>query len=538
MTNGNVIEYTPLDQIPKIVEDLRASFATGITRNVEFRKQQLMKLFDMINDNKEILADCLKADLNMTKGEAYASNIEPAMYEIGYMLENMDQWLKPTYPSLAHQPSYMGGDICIQKVPQGVVFLISPWNYPVRLTLIPLIGAIASGNVALVKQSELSVNTTSVISRLLKEYMDERVVRIVNGGAEETTVLLDQRADHLFYTGSGAIGKIVAAAAAKNLCKTTLELGGKCPAAVFGVKSKDSLEVIARRIIWGKFYNCGQTCVGVDYVLVEKSICDNLVSELLNAVNEFYGSNPINSPDFGRIINKRQFSRLVGLLSKSKGTINTYNNDKLVSGTSTELNLNSDFGCDEGNLFVPPTIVTNVQPGDSLLSGELFGPILPVVAVDDVQSAIDFINSMDYPLALYSFNEDVDQAKLVGECTRSGSFVVNDTMIHTACHSIPFGGFGPSGLGSYFGLASIETFTHGKSTMIGRLNYPPKNLDSLRFPPYSGSENEWKGVASKAFIYPTWRSLRSSFISKMLTYIPGWRTFSILPIAVSRLTKK
>ncbi|PVV02935.1 hypothetical protein BB560_002592 [Smittium megazygosporum] len=457
-----ILEYTKVEEIPKIVSELEASYFSGITLDLEFRKQQLLALYRLIKENTAALVDAMKKDLNKSEFESLMSEIMGVEYEIGYQLANFEKWLVSEKPDLSYQPGYAGADIRVEKVPQGVIISVSPWNYPFRLTMLPLVGMIAAGNVVVVKQSEVSQHTTALLSRLLGQYVDNRILKIVNGGPKETGVLLEQKADHICYTGSGAVGKIMVTAAAKHLAKVTLELGGKSPVIVYGLEKQD-LDIAARRIIWGKLINCGQTCLGVDYILVEKNLREYLVKQLVAAVKEFYTENPKASPDYGRIIAQRHYDRIFNLVSGSKGDV--------VLGNIKDW--------DRETLYIPPTIVDKVEFGDSLLSEEIFGPILPVVSIDSISQALTYVNQNDHPLAIYCFTNDSEVKSAVSKFTRSGSLVFNDTMMHSGCHSVPFGGVGPSGTGAYMGKASIDNFSHHKTVMVSKLHSLDQKLDKL-----------------------------------------------------------
>ncbi|OMJ20259.1 Fatty aldehyde dehydrogenase [Smittium culicis] len=506
-----------------IVDELRKNFASGVTLDFEFRKQQLKAIYNLIEENRSDICDALYKDLHKNETEAWFSEIDVVVFEIGSLLENMDNWLKPEVPDTSTQPAFMNSKFEIVKAPQGVVTMISPWNYPVRLVLAPLAGAIAAGNVVVIKQSQISAHTSALLTNLLSKYMDNRVVKLVNGAIEETTVLLKQQVDHMFFTGSGMVGKIVAQAAASQLCRLTLELGGKCPVIITNLaESKAKLDIIARRLVWGKLLNCGQTCLASDYVLVDKDIHNDLILSIKKAILEFYSSNPKNSADYGRIISSSHFERIKSLVEKS--------NADMVIGNLEEWDIN--------DLYIPPTVMDNAKPDDSLMSDELFAPVLPIMQISSSQDAIEFINSRNLPLAIYLFTDDSNVRSAITSRTRSGSIVYEDTMIHAGCNNIPFGGFGHSGAGSYMGKYSILNFSHQRNVMTNSLNFPPKKLDALRLPPYTGNDYAWKKFTSQAMVFPNFRFARSGIFSYCLTFIPSWRTLQAIPHIIRAMIRK
>ncbi|MFE2992330.1 aldehyde dehydrogenase family protein [Streptomyces sp. NPDC059262] len=341
--------------------------------------------------------------------------------------------------------------------------IIAPWNYPLTLTLNPLVGALSAGNAAVVKPSELAPATSALIAGLLPRYVE--AVAVVEGAVEETTLLLEQRFDHIFYTGNGTVGRIVAAAAARNLTPTTLELGGKSP--VFIDETAD-MAVTARRLAWGKFTNAGQTCVAPDYVLVTPAARDSLLSALPGTIREMFGPNPRTSSDYGRIVNDRHFQRLTRLLAEGK---------PLAGGPS-----------DAAERYIAPTVLTDVPHGAAVMTEEIFGPILPVLTVRDVHEAIDFINARDKPLSLYAFTRDRAARRALLEKTSSGGIVYNAPMIHLGVPNLPFGGVGESGMGAYHGKTSFDAFSHRKPVLSKptrpdtlRLIYAPHTSRSFAF---------------------------------------------------------
>ncbi|HYL51007.1 MAG TPA: aldehyde dehydrogenase family protein, partial [Acidimicrobiia bacterium] len=336
--------------------------------------------------------------------------------------------------------------------------IIGPWNYPVQLVLAPLIGAIAAGNCAVLKPSEVAPHASRTLARILPEYLDPDAVAVVEGAVPETTALLAERFDHVFYTGNGAVGRIVMEAAAKHLTPVTLELGGKSPAIV---DRHADVAVAARRIAWGKYVNAGQTCVAPDYVLVDAQLEDALLDRLRESVHQFYGADPRRSPDYARIVNDRHFERLQRLARDGE----------IVYGGEH----------DAASRYFAPTALRNVPVGASVMQEEIFGPILPVIPVADVTAAIDFVNEREKPLALYLFSESQAVQERVVEETTSGGVALNATMMHLAVAELPFGGVGPSGIGAYHGRAGFDTFSHKKSVLA-----KPTRIDPpIAYPPYT-----------------------------------------------------
>ncbi|KAF9183914.1 aldehyde dehydrogenase 3, member A2 [Haplosporangium sp. Z 27] len=356
----------------------------------------------------------------------------------------------------------------IRKDPLGMVLIIGAWNYPLSLLLAPAVGAIAAGNTVVLKPSEVSPNTAELLTRLLPSYLDQRAYRIINGAVEETTLLLEIKFDHIFYTGSGQVGKIIMGAAAKQLTSVTLELGGKSPAFI----SRDvDIAITARRLAFGKFFNCGQTCIAPDYLIVERGIEDKLVEAFKASILEFYGTAVSESTSYGRIVNKSHFLRLKSLLDQSKG--------KIVAGGEL----------DEQDLFISPTIVLGVEKDDKLMEGEIFGPILPIMLVDRLVEGVKYVNRGDQPLALYVFSKNKRAIDYILDHTRSGGVVVNDALVHFIVSNLPFGGTGPSGIGNYHGKRSFDVFSHERSALVKTMGM--EKLNDLRYPPYTEKKTRW-----------------------------------------------
>ncbi|KAJ2356268.1 hypothetical protein GGF43_002182, partial [Coemansia sp. RSA 2618] len=504
------LEFTPVGDIAGIFNDVRTGFTSGAMQTLDSRKHQLRQFLRGLREEKKALLDAVYFDLHKSHGETELFEYGSVEYEVGQFLDNLDKWARPDSNELAMlQPAFMLSRGEVRKDPRGTVVIIGAWNYPIRILLLPVVGALAAGNTVVIKPSEMSPHTAVVVARVLK-YMDPRVLRVVQGGVEETTMLLQQKFDHYFYTGNGKVGKIVAHAAAERLAGVTLELGGKSPAIVHA--DVGDLTPTATRIMWAKLSNAGQTCVGVDYLLVHRSVKDKLLPLLAEAAIGMYSSTPQKSPDYGRMVNNRNWIRVMRLLNESEGT---------------QIKVTGDEP-DENDRFIPPILVDGVRFDDSLMTEELFGPILPIITYDTLDEAIDLVNAGDQPLALYAFAKD-DSAEHIISRTRSGTAVVNDTFIHLGAHSYPFGGVGPSGVGNYTGKYSFDTFSHQRYVLKRPLWFPAPGLDTVRMPPYSGNGNSWKRDLGNKMVHPTPRSLRDSFLGKLFTFIPFWRVLAIIP---------
>ncbi|HEU5301513.1 MAG TPA: aldehyde dehydrogenase family protein [Acidimicrobiia bacterium] len=452
---------TPDLDAPALVARLRRTFDTGHTRPLAWRRAQLDALRSALTEREPEILDALAGDLAKPPLEAWGTEIGFVLNEIDHVRKHLKRWTRPTKvrTALATKPSKAR----VVREPLGVVLIISPWNYPVQLTLVPLIGAIAAGNTAVVKPSEVAPRTSAVLTSLIGDALDTDAIAVVEGAVEETQALLAQRWDHIFYTGNGTVGRIVMRAAAEHLTPVTLELGGKSPVIV---DASADLEVAARRIVWGRFLNAGQTCIAPDYVLVARQHEEHLLELMREAVTDFYGTDPKASPDYARIIDDRHFSRLVSLLD---------------SGTAV-----TGGDHDAAERYLAPTVLRDVAPDSPAMQEEIFGPILPVLPVDSTDAAIEFVNERDKPLALYVFANDGDASDRVLARTSSGGACVNATLFHTAVAELPFGGVGESGVGAYHGKASFDTFTHTKSVLRKR----PKPDPALAYPPYTARKEK------------------------------------------------
>jgi aldehyde dehydrogenase (NAD+) len=439
-----------------VVADLRAHYRAGVNRPLARRLEQLSRLRSLLTEGADELEAALAADLGKAAAESQLTEIGVVIGEIDHARRNLRRWLRPKrVPTpLIIAPATSS----VLREPLGVVLIIAPWNYPVQLTLAPLVGALAAGNTVVLKPSEIAPATSAALARLIPRYLDTRVVTVVEGGVDETTALLGQKFDHIFYTGNGRVGRIVMQAAAAHLTPVTLELGGKSPVYV---DSTVDLRVAARRVAWGKFMNAGQTCVAPDYLLVEASIAARFVELLRESILGFYGADPATSGSYGHIITDQHFDRLVGLLDDATVAI---------GGES-----------DAATRFIAPTVLTGVDRGSASMQQEIFGPILPVIPVSGIQEAVDFINDGDKPLALYAFTRSKQaQRKLLRE-TSSGAVSVGVPSMHLLVGGLPFGGVGESGMGAYHGERSVALFSHEKAVLAKPLK--PDTV-GLVYPPY------------------------------------------------------
>ena len=422
------------------VQRMRDGFDSGRSRPIAWRRDQLGALRRLLVENQGALQDALFSDLRKSPTESDLTEIGILVREIDHTLRHLGRWLRPRrvpvplvlLPSTAQ----------IVREPLGVVTVIAPWNYPVQLLLAPLIGAIAAGNTVVLKPSELAVATSTLIARLVPAYLDRDAVVVVEGGIPQTTELLAQRVDHIFYTGNGVVARIVLQAAALNLTPVTLELGGKSPVWVDGTAD---LASVARRIAWGRFANAGQTCVAPDYVLTTPAVAARLEPLLVSAIAALYGADPQTSPDYGRIVNKRQFDRLAGMLDQGR----------LVTGGAV----------DAAGLYIAPTVLADVDVTSPVMTDEIFGPILPIVTVPGLADAIEFIGARDKPLALYAFTRSRAAVRALLTRTSSGAVGLGAPMSHLMVPGLPFGGVGASGMGSYHGERSVALFSHDKSVL-------------------------------------------------------------------------
>jgi aldehyde dehydrogenase (NAD+) len=453
---------TAVSDIAAIVGRVRDGADSALMAGEEARVTQLRQVKRLLQENDDAINAALAADLGKSPLEAFTTETSFVIGEVEHAVQHLGAWMQPlrVRVPLTLRP----GTARVIRQPLGTVLIISAWNYPIHLTFAPLVGALAAGNTAVLKPSEVAPASSAVIAELVPRYLDERVVQVVEGGPTETEALLAERFDHILYTGGQTAARIVMRAAAEQLTPVTLELGGKSPAIV---AADADVDVAARRIAWGRFTNAGQTCVAPDYVLVAQAVEDRFLGAVLRAVHDFYGENPRTSPDYGRIVNDRHFDRLTRLLDDG-------GYEAVVAGGSG----------DRGTRYFAPTVLAGVDPDAPVMAEEIFGPILPVLVVENVDAAVTFVNSRPHPLALYVFTEDQPTAERIIERTKSGGVAVNHTMVHLGIPDLPFGGVGACGIGSYHGEAGFDTFSHRR----GVLHKASKPDPSVTYPPYK----RWK----------------------------------------------
>ena len=442
-----------------LVAGQRAYFLSGATRPAAWRVAQLNAVKAMISENRGAMFDALTHDLRRNRFEADLMDVEYNVKEADYALDHLHEWMKPerVHTPLVFEP----GHVRVRRDPLGVTLIMGAWNEPFMLTLAPLVAAIAGGNTAVLKPSEISEACSAVTAQLVPRYLDTEAFAVAEGGVAETTALLKQKWDLIFFTGSPQVGKIVHQAAAKHLTPAVLELGGKNPTIVH---SSAIVKSAARRIAFGRYLNSGHICTAPDHVLVWPEVKDEFVHEMGEAVREFYGDDPKQSPDYGRIINDKNFERIAGFLGS--GTV-------AVGGQT-----------DPADRYIAPTVLTDVSPDSPIMQDEVFGPILPVLEIDSVSAVIDWVNSHPRPLGLYIFAEDDEVTEQILEATESGDACVNDCSIHPLIPELPFGGVGNSGMGKYHGRYGFEAFTNARGVLYHGAKLDP----GVKYPPYSEHE--------------------------------------------------
>src|SRR5262245_17145065 len=438
-----------------LVSGHRKYFQSGATRSMKWREKQLTALRAMMKDHAEEFYGALWTDLRRNRIDSDWSDVKYINGEVRHALAHLRRWMKPRPIStpLVLMPSHTQ----VRFDPLGVGLIIGTWNYPVMLTLSPLIAAISGGNAAVIKPSEIAPATADVIASRLPEYLDRGAFSVVTGGVQAASALLEQQWDHIFFTGGTKGAKVVMAAAAKTLTPFVLELGGKSPTTV---RSSANLRVAARRIAHGRWSNAGQTCTAPDYVLVFKDVARPFLEHLKETIVRFYGEDPQKSADYGRIVSDRHFDRLVSLLAR--GTI--YHGGQH----------------DRADRFIAPTVLVNVSPDSPVMQEEIFGPILPILEVGDVNEAIDFVNARMSPLGLYLFAEDRSVTEQILASTTSGAAVVNDCTVQPIIHDLPFGGIGDSGMGKYHGEWGFRAYTNSRAV----LSHSTWIDLGVRYPPY------------------------------------------------------
>ncbi|MFI2608411.1 aldehyde dehydrogenase family protein [Kitasatospora sp. NPDC018619] len=430
---------TPAEAVAR----LRATFRTGRTRPLAWRTGQLTGLRALMTENREEITAALHADLRKPRAEAEALEVDFTVREIDHTLRHLEQWLHPEpVPAAALTRLPPGSTAHTRHDPLGTVLVIAPWNYPVQLVLVPLVGAIAAGNTVLTKPSELAPACSALLARLLPRYVDPQAVTVVEGDGGTTAALLAERFDHILYTGGAGHGRAVLRAAAEHLTPVTLELGGKSP--VFVDRGVD-LDVVADRVARAKFVNAGQTCVAPDYLLTDPDTAEALEGALARAVTALFGPDPARSPAYGRLVNERHFDRVAALLDSGRTVFGGQH--------------------DRADRYIAPTLLAEVKPDAPAMQEEIFGPVLPIVEVADVGEAIAFVNDGEHPLALYAFTEDAEARRRLAEETASGGLNFGLPLAHPGILELPFGGVGESGFGRYHGRWSLDTFSHRRAVL-------------------------------------------------------------------------
>ena len=450
-----------IEKIATNVNRLREYFASGTSRDIDWRIEQLNQIKRFTAEQESAINSALQADLGKCQLEAWSGEVGYVLSEVDHAIKNIKKWAgnrRVSTPIIA-QP----GKSYLQPQPLGTVLIIGAWNYPYQLVVAPLIAAIAAGNCAVIKPSELSPETAKILDKLVSS-LDNDAFMAVQGGVEESTEVLKQKFDHILYTGGEAVGKIVMRAAAEHLTPVTLELGGKSPCIV---DSSANLEVSVSRIAWCKWMNAGQTCVAPDYVIVEKSFLDTFVTALIAKIKHFYGDDSVNSPDYARIVNKRHWQRIIRYLDGQ----------------------NVAFGgeSNEASLHIAPTVLVDPALDSAIMQEEIFGPLLPIITVDKIDDAIALINQRPKPLAMYLFTKDLHLEGRVLNETTAGNMCINDGMMFMTNKELPFGGVGTSGMGSYSGQSGFDTFSHLKAVMKRSFAF---DVD-LRYPPYTDNKLKW-----------------------------------------------
>ncbi|MCL6661707.1 MULTISPECIES: aldehyde dehydrogenase [Paenibacillus] len=429
-----------MDQAKQLVTEQRTFFYTGQTKNIEYRINALQQLRKGIEKYQQRIQDALRADLNKSEAEAYGSEIRIVLGELDFALEHLQEWASPK--QVPTNPAMPDGVSTIYPEPYGVALIIAPWNYPFQLAFGPLIGAIAAGNCAVIKPSELTPAVSRLTYDLIQEIFPQEYIAVMEGEVEASTALLKEKFDYIFFTGSTGVGRIVMKAAAEHLTPVTLELGGKSPAIVH---SDADLKLVAQRIVRGKFLNAGQTCVAPDYLLVHEQVHDELINLIGAEIKDKFGDDVLQNTDFPHIVNARNFDRLSKFLTDGK---------TLIGGRSVR-----------EQLLIEPTVLGDVNWESAVMQEEIFGPILPVFTYSDLKPMLDEIVRRPKPLALYLFTQDEQLQDQVLNQVSFGGGCINDTLSHMTSHYLPFGGVGESGMGSYHGQQSFDVFSHHKSVL-------------------------------------------------------------------------
>jgi len=446
----------------ELVERQRRYFLTNATKKLDFRRRQLQRLRDLIEQYEDDIIQALFADLHKHEFEAYATEVGFVRKDLDKAIAKLDKWARPE--SVGTPLFHFKASSYVQPEPYGNVFVIAPWNYPFQLLLAPIVGAIAAGNTVIAKPSELAPATSKICAKIINEHFEPHYLHIVEGGVSETQALLEQKFDYIFFTGGTNVGKIIYQAAAQHLTPVTLELGGKSPCII---DNDTHLNYTAKRLVWGKFVNAGQTCIAPDYLLVDRRIKNQLVEKIKNYITLFYGENPQSSSSYGRIINERHHQRLASYLSGGN----------ILHGGQV----------DAKDKYIAPTVLDNVDLQSPLMQEEIFGPLLPIVEYDDIREAIDFIKQRPKPLALYMFSKNDQKIQRVLQETSAGGVTINDTLMHIANGELPFGGVGDSGIGAYHGKHSFDLFSHKKAVLHRSFLIE----EPIRYAPYGKVSKKW-----------------------------------------------
>lgn len=445
-----------MSEITHIINKQRDFFNSNKTKDIGFRKTQLKKLYAILKSNEQLLDEAIYADFKKSSFENYTTELSLIYHEIKLAIKNLNKWsrIQRVGTDLANIP----GKSYIIPEPLGNTLVIGAWNYPYQLSILPAVSAIAAGNTVIIKPSELAKNTSAAMCKIINENFTENILQVIEGGIEETTLLLKEKFDKIFYTGSSEVGKIIMRAAADHLCPVVLELGGKSP--VFILRDAN-INLAAKRIVWAKFLNGGQTCVAPDYLLVEKGVKDKLVVAIKKEIQLQYGTNIKESEAFVRIINKRHFDRLSLLIDDSK----------VITGGKT----------DADDLYFSPTLLDNIDFDDKVMQEEIFGPILPIIEFENFDWAIKMVKERPKPLALYVFSNNRKRIDKIHHEISFGSGAVNDAIMQLTNVNLPFGGVGYSGMGSYHGKYGFDTFSHFKSILKKTNLFEP----SIKYAPFT-----------------------------------------------------
>lgn len=526
--NTSTSWYTEIKSIEPGVKHLTDSFFTKQkTHDIQFRLNQLRNLYYAVKDNVDALCEALSKDFNRSASETKNLEIVGGLNELVHTIASLHEWVKPE--KVTDLPiTLKSNPIYIERIPLGVVLIISPFNYPFFLSFSAVVGAIAGGNAVVLKQSELTPNFTRLFSEILTKALDKDIFLAVNGGIPETTELLNQKFDKIMYTGNNTVGTIVAKKAAETLTPVILELGGKSPAFILDDVQDKDIEIIARRIAWGRFTNAGQTCVAVDYVLVPNKLHDKFITALKKVLNEeFYPKLDKTDKTYTHVIHDRAFTNLSKIISTTKG--------KIIVGGET----------DPETRYIAPTVIDNVSWDDSSMKGEIFGPILPILTYDKLTDSLrDIIRNHDTPLAQYVFtsgstsrkyNRQLDQ---ILTTIRSGGLIVNDVLMHVALINAPFGGVGQSGYGSYHGKFSFRSFTHERTTMEQKLwnDFMVK----VRYPPYNSNKDNLVRVSQQGYNGKVWFSRTGDVpVAGPGRFFSSWNSFAgVIGLLTEFITNK